>query len=159
MNHFLGEHKVKVDEKGRIKLPASLKQQMNPEANGKFVVNRGFEGCLELYPLDIWIKYRNALQKKINKFNPKHRSFLRRFIGGATELTLDAADRLNFPNHLLKEIEVMDEAYLTPGQDTIELWSVKKYEANVLGMDAETYEDLANEVLGDINLWDDNATE
>ncbi len=156
MSHFLGEHKVKVDSKGRIKLPASLKQQMNPEAQGKFVVNRGFEGCLELYPLDVWIRYRNALQKKVNKFNPKHRKFIRRFISGATELVLDAADRLNFPNHLLKEIEVAGEAYLTPGQDTIELWSVKKYEENVLGMDADTYEDLADEVLGDINLWEDN---
>lgn len=156
MSHFLGEHKVKVDSKGRIKLPASLKQQMNPEAQGKFVVNRGFEGCLELYPLDVWVKYRAALQKKVNKFNPKHRIFIRRFISGATELSLDAADRLNFPNHLLNEIDVEKEAYLTPGQDTIELWSVAKYEEQVLGIDAETYEDLASEVLGDINLWEDN---
>ena len=157
MSHFLGEHRVKVDAKGRIKLPASLKQQMSPDAQGKFVVNRGFEGCLELYPLDVWIRYRKALQKKVNKFNPKHRKFIRRFISGATELSLDAADRLNFPNHLLKEVEVQGEAYLTPGQDTIELWSVQKYEENVLGIDADTYEGLADEVLGGISLWDDNS--
>jgi MraZ protein len=155
VSNFLGEHKVKVDSKGRIKLPAALKSQMNPEANGKFVVNRGFEGCLELYPLDVWIKYRKLLQKKVNKFNPKHRQFIRRFISGATELTLDAADRLNFPNHLLEHANVEGEAYLTPGQDTIELWSVKRYEEDVLGVDADTYEGLADDVLGDANLWDD----
>lgn len=156
MSNFLGEHRVKVDNKGRIKLPSSLKQQMNPEAQGKFVVNRGFEGCLELYPLDVWIRYRQVLQRKVNKFNPQHRKFIRRFISGATELALDGADRLNFPNHLLREIGVTGEAYLTPGQDTIEVWSVAKYEEQVLGLDAETYEGLANDVLGDINLWDDN---
>ena len=69
VSNFLGEHKVKVDSKGRIKLPAALKSQMNPEANGKFVVNRGFEGCLELYPLDVWIRYRKLLQKKVNKLS------------------------------------------------------------------------------------------
>ncbi len=156
MSHFLGEHKVRIDSKGRIKLPAALKAQMNPGANGKFVVNRGFEGCLELYPLDVWVRYRKVLQKKVNKFNPRHRKFIRRFISGATELSLDAADRLNFPNHLLKEVGAEGEAYLTPGQDTIELWSVKRYEEYVLGVDAETYEGLADDVLGDISLWDDN---
>lgn len=159
MSNFLGEHKVKVDSKGRIKLPSALKQQMNPEAKGRFVVNRGFEGCLELYPLDVWNRYRKVMQRKVNKFNPKHRQFIRRFISGATELTLDAADRLNFPNHLLKEAGVEGDAYLTPGQDTIELWSVKGYEEQVLGLDAETYESLADDVLGDISLWDDNAPE
>jgi len=68
-------------------------------------------------------------------------------------------DRLNFPNHLLEEIGVQGEAFLTPGQDTIELWSVEKYEEQVLGVDAETYEGLAEDVLGDINLWDDNSAE
>ena len=159
MSNFLGEHKVKVDSKGRIKLPSALKQQMNPDAQGKFVVNRGFEGCLELYPLDIWIRYRKVMQKKVNKFNAQHRKFIRRFISGATELSMDAADRLNFPNHLLEEIGVKGEAFLTPGQDTIELWSVEAYEKQVLGVDAETYEGLAEDVLGDINLWDDNSAE
>lgn len=159
MSNFLGEHKVKVDSKGRIKLPSALKQQMNPEAQGKFVVNRGFEGCLELYPLDVWIRYRKVLQKKVNKFNPKHRRFIRRFISGATELNMDAADRLNFPNHMLAEVAISGEAYLTPGQDTIEVWSVERYEKDVLGLDAETYENLADEVLGGINLWDDNSEE
>ena len=37
---FLGEHKCKLDEKGRLRLPTALKQQMNPVANGKFVINR-----------------------------------------------------------------------------------------------------------------------
>jgi MraZ protein len=69
---FLGEHKCKLDDKGRLRLPSSLKLQMNPAAQGKFVVNRGFDGCLELYPMDYWIKLRNVMDKQLNMFNSKH---------------------------------------------------------------------------------------
>ena len=43
MSQFLGEFECKVDPKGRIMLPAGLKKQLSPAAEGRFVINRVFE--------------------------------------------------------------------------------------------------------------------
>lgn len=154
---FLGEHKCKLDDKGRLRLPSALKQQMNPTANGKFVINRGFDGCLELYPMDYWVQLKKVMDKKLNKFNSAHREFYRRFTSGATELILDGADRINFPKHLMEYADIKNECYLTPGQNTIEVWSVQKYEERINNFNSDAYQDIANEVMGNINLWEDES--
>lgn len=152
---FLGEHRCKLDDKGRLRLPTALKAQMNPAAQGKFVLNRGFDGCLELYPYDYWLKLRKVMDKKLNKFNSQHREFYRRFTSGATELILDAADRVNLPKHLMEFASIKGECYLTPGQGTIEVWSVAKYEERLTNFNSDAYQDIAQDVMGNISLWDE----
>ncbi len=53
MNGFIGEYEVTLDAKGRFLLPASLKRQTGEDA-ASFVINRGFEKCLGLYPMKSW---------------------------------------------------------------------------------------------------------
>ncbi len=154
--NFLGEHRCKLDDKGRLRLPSSLKQQVNPAAQGKFVVNRGFEGCLELHPFDYWSKLRAAMERKLNKFNSQHREFYRRFMSGATELNMDSVDRINLPKHLLEYAGITGECYLTPGQGTIEIWGVEKYEERLKNFNSDDYQHVADDVMGNINLWEDD---
>ena len=151
---FLGEHEIKIDAKGRMRLPGSLKQQMSPAAKGRFVINRGFETCLEVYPLDVWEKVRAKIEK-LNQFKKKERAFIRYFLRGATELTLDGADRLNLPKHLLEYADIKGAAILTPGKNTLELWNKDKYESE-LAMDSDSFADLAEDVLGDVELTEDD---
>lgn len=152
---FLGEYEIKIDSKGRLRLPAGLKKQMSPAANGRFVVNRGFEKSLEIYPFDVWEKTR-AKVEKLNNFNKKNRKFIRAFLGGATELVLDSADRINIPKHLLEYADINSEAILTPGKHTLELWNKKRYEAE-LDLDSDDFSELAESVLGDIDLGNDDG--
>lgn len=152
---FLGEYEIKIDDKGRMRLPAGLKKQMSPAANGRFVVNRGFEKSLEIYPFDVWEKTR-AKVEKLNNFNKKNRQFIRAFLGGATELVLDTADRINIPKHLLEYADITGEAILTPGKHTLELWNKKRYEAE-LDLDSDNFSELAESVLGDIDLGNDDG--
>ena len=92
MNGFLGEYEVTLDAKGRFLLPASLKKQTGEEA-GSFVINRGFEKCLGLYPMKSWEPIFEQISK-LNDFDPKVRSFRRYFLNGATIMELDSAGRL-----------------------------------------------------------------
>lgn len=154
---FLGEYEIKIDSKGRLRIPAGLKKQMSPEACNRFVVNRGFEKALEIYPFDIWEKTR-AKVEKLNHFNKKNRRFIRAFLGGATELVLDSADRINIPKHLLEYADIKGEAIITPGKHTLELWNKKRYEAE-LDLDSDDFADLAENVLGDIDLGEDETEE
>lgn len=152
---FLGEYEIKLDAKGRLRLPGALKQQLTPEVKGRFVVNRGFEECLEIYPFDVWEKVR-AKVERLNQFKKKERAFIRYFLRGATEIVLDGADRLNIPKHLLDYAGIKGDAIITPGKNTLELWDKDKYEQE-LAMDSESFADLAEDVLGDFDLdIDDN---
>ena len=54
MTNFIGEFECKLDAKGRLMLPSSLRKQLDPAAQESFVMNRGFEKCLVLYPKNDW---------------------------------------------------------------------------------------------------------
>ena len=59
MNGFHGEYEATADPKGRFLLPGALKKQL-PEGEVKFILSRGFENCLTLYPMKTW---ENILEK------------------------------------------------------------------------------------------------
>lgn len=149
MSGFLGEYEVRIDVKGRVKLPSGLKKQLNPETKGRFVVNRGFEKCLVLYPYNEWQAV-SAKVNKLNRFVRKNREFIRYFFRGATEVLLDSSDRLNLPNHLLQYAGVKKEGLLAANENIIEIWNKQHYE-KLMTMESDDFADLAEEVMGDQN--------
>ena len=56
MAGLVGEFEVKMDAKGRFMLPSGLKKQLPPAAQRDFMLNKGFEDCLTLFPLFEWGK-------------------------------------------------------------------------------------------------------
>jgi MraZ protein len=56
MNQLLGEYECKIDDKSRMRLPSGLISQLGKRETYSFVVNRGFEKCLMLYPEEVWLK-------------------------------------------------------------------------------------------------------
>lgn len=149
MQGFLGEYEVKMDAKGRIKLPAGLIKQLDPGNNGRFVINRGFEKCLVMYPMNEWEKISSKVNK-LNTFERKKREFVRYFYRGATELQLDSTDRLNLPNHLLKYADIGKDLLLAAHNNTIEVWNSTRYE-ELMSIESDDFADLAEEVMGDLN--------
>ena len=99
MTNFIGEFECKLDAKGRLMLPSSLRKQLDPAAQERFVMNRGFEKCLVLYPKNDW-EYISAEVNKLNQYVKKNREFIRYFYRGATELGLDGTGRMLFPKRL-----------------------------------------------------------
>ncbi len=149
MTRFLGEYDCKVDGKGRIKLPAALKKQLMPEAKGKFVINRGFEACLVLYPFNEW----ESISAEINELNlyvKKNREFVRYFYRGATELNLDALARILLPKRLLDYASIKQELVLFAYSNRIEVWNRKQYE-QLLTKEPDDFSSLAEEVMGKPN--------
>ncbi len=152
MAGFLGEYPVTIDGKGRLKIPTALKKQFNPAVKGRFVINRGFEKCLVLYPFDEWEKI-TARVNKLNTFKKEHRDFVRIFYRGATELSLDSADRLLLPKHLLEFGGIKVDALLAARNTVIEMWNQKTYDGQ-MKVDSDQFADLAERVMGgqDLNL-------
>jgi MraZ protein len=144
--NLIGEYECRLDDKSRILLPAALKKQVNEEAHDKFVINRGFEGCLVLYPQNIWDET-TAKMNKLNLFIKDHRQFVRAFNNGATPLALDSQNRLLLPKHLLDYASIDKEIILFAYSDRIEVWNKKTY-LELVSREPEDFAQLAEKVMG-----------
>jgi MraZ protein len=143
---FLGEYEVTLDSKGRFLLPAGLKKQMPEEDSASFVINRGFEKCLTLYPLKSWEPIFSNISK-LNDFDPKVREFRRWFLNGATQMDLDSAGRLLIPKNLADHAGLEKDVVLVSAVNKIEIWDKTKYQQFFDSFSPEAYSDLAAEVM------------
>lgn len=147
MGFLIGEYECKLDTKGRMVVPAALKRQLPDVEREGLVVNRGFEKNLVIYTRAEWDKILKQLSR-LNQFQVKNREFVRRFMSGATELSLDSAGRVLLPKSLLEYAEVGVELVLACNLEKIEVWSKTKYEEQMNAVSAEDFADLAEEVMG-----------
>ena len=146
MTGFLGEFEATVDAKGRFLLPAGLKKQLPEGENTRFVINRGFEKCLSLYPKQSW----DPLYAKIstlNDFDPKVREFRRYFLNGATEVELDSAGRLLLPPNLKEYAGLDKDIILASAVDKIEIWSAENYKKFFESYSHVDFSNLAQQVM------------
>ncbi|HWC53373.1 MAG TPA: division/cell wall cluster transcriptional repressor MraZ [Chitinophagaceae bacterium] len=146
MTGFLGEYEATLDAKGRFLLPAGFKKQL-PEVDAThFVINRGFEKCLSLYPLKNWEPLFEKITK-LNDFDPKVRQFLRYYLNGATQVEPDTAGRLLIPPNLKEYAELKKDIVLVAAVNKIEIWDSNKYKQLFDSFSAETFSDLAKDVM------------
>lgn len=149
MNGFHGEYEATVDQKGRFLLPGGLKKQL-PEGENRFILSRGFEKCLTLYPLKSWEQI-IAKISQLNDFDPKVREFRRQFLGGATEVELDSAGRMLLPQTLKEFAGISKNIILAAALDRFEIWDAGKYKQLFEDFSPEAFSNLAAEVMGDKN--------
>lgn len=147
MTGFLGEYEATLDAKGRFLLPAGFKKQLPEEETNRFVINRGFEKCLALYPMRTW----EPLFAKItglNEFDPKQREFRRAFLNGATYVEPDKAGRILLPPSLKVYAELQKDIVLMATGDKIEIWDSNKYKQFFDSISSDALSDLGKDVLG-----------
>lgn len=145
MSSFKGSYMYSVDEKGRVSLPAKLRKYVSPEANDTFVVTRGFEKCLFVYPLDEWNKLEANL-RGLSSYNSQHRLFLRAILELAQDSQLDAQARITIPPELREYAGIQNEVRIIGTLDKIELWNPKIYEEYKKNQ-SESYESIAASVM------------
>ena len=149
MKQLLGEYECKIDAKGRMRLPSGLIGQLGEGQPLRFVINRGFENCLMLYPEAVW----NTITTEINQlnlYNKKNRDFVRYFYRGAHKVALDNADRILVTKRLLEYAGIQKDVILSAYNDRIEIWAKDQYD-HLLDEEPDDFSDLAEDVLGKIN--------
>jgi MraZ protein len=147
MTGFLGEYESTLDSKGRFLLPAGLKKQLPEEETSKYVINRGFDKCLTLYPMKTWEPL-FAKVNGLNEFEPKQREFKRAFLNGATYVEPDTAGRILLPPNLKVYAGLEKDIVLMAAGDKIEIWDSNKYKQFFDSISSEALSDLGNQVLG-----------
>jgi len=152
MTGFHGEYQSTIDAKGRFHLPGSLKKQL-VEGENRFIVSRGFEKCLTLYPMKSWQGILDRISQ-LNDFDPKVRQFRRQFLGGATEVELDGAGRILLPPTLREFALPGKEIVLAAALDRFEIWDASKYKQLFEDFSADEFSNLAQEVMAGIKKQD-----
>jgi len=146
MTGFLGEYEATLDAKGRFLLPAGFKKQLPDPEGARWVINRGFEKCLALYPVQNWEPLFADISK-LNDFDPKVREFRRYFLNGATFVEPDTAGRLLVPPNLKVHADLEKDIVLVAAVNKIEIWDSKKYKQLFDSFSPDAFSNLAQEVM------------
>jgi len=147
---FYGQHTVLMDNKGRIALPSKLRPA--PTADSEtiegFMLTKGLDGCLTLYPDKQWEIIQNRLDT-LDFTRRDFRYFGRRLYSVAVPVNLDRQGRMLIPAHLQKEAGLSREILVIGANRWIELWDPERYQEYLDGY-GQSYEEVA-EKLFDVN--------
>jgi MraZ protein len=146
MAGFKGQAEYSIDSKGRVAIPARMRNVLNPEAKSTFTITRGFERCIFAYPMDQWITI-EAEMSSLNAYNKDARAFMRSILMWADEVTLDGQGRISIPKPLAEFAGVSDRALIIGTLDRIEIWNPEAFK-RYMDEQADEYETLAEQVMG-----------
>lgn len=135
---FMGEYTHNMDKKGRLIIPAKIRDELEE----KFVITRGLDNCLFLYPMPEWKKLEEKLTS-LPMTSKNARNFVRFFFSGANECELDKQGRVSLPLNLRDFAQFEREIVIVGLANRLELWAKEKWDS-YLGEVEESYEDIAD---------------
>ena len=145
INSLTGEYECKIDERGRLKLPSKLIEALGDKRKFTFVVNRGFEKNLILYPKEVWDQKTKQINQ-LNIYEKRQREVVRYFYRGATEISNDSADRILIPGNLISHAGINKNVVLFAYQNIVEIWSKDNY-LEMIGNEPEDFSSLVEGVF------------
>ena len=139
---FLGEYQHSLDSKGRIIVPAKLREELGT----RFIATKGLDNCLFLYPLDEW----RTIEAKVRSLpftKADVRSFARFLFSGASELEIDKQGRILLPPNLRDYAGIEKDLIIIGVGARVEIWASDKWEQYNLTA-ASSYEKIAENLEG-----------
>ena len=130
---FMGEYNHTIDAKGRLIIPAKFRELLGEE----FVLTKGLDGCLSVYPMDEWKTFEEKL-RALPLTNKNARTFSRFFVAGATMCELDKQGRILVPQALREFADLEKEVVITGNLNKAEIWSKEKWSENCCYDDLES---------------------
>lgn len=115
---FMGEYHHNIDEKNRLVIPSKFREELGDE----FVITRGLDNCLFIYPKNNW----ELIVEKLKKLPfTKHdaRYFTRFFLSGASVCEVDRSGRVIIPTPLTTFANISKECVVIGANDRIEIWA------------------------------------
>ena len=129
---LIGEYEHSLDAKGRLIMPAKLRQDMGE----KFIVTKGLDGCLFAFSQEEWLIFENKL-KLLPLSDKNARNFVRFFLAGATECELDKQGRFLIPMNLRTAASLEKEAVIIGVGTRLEIWNKAIWESKDEEISAE----------------------
>lgn len=120
---FMGEYHHTIDDKGRLIVPAKIRYELG----SNFIVTRGLDKCLAIYPSTEWSKVIDKYKQLPDTKDA--RKFKRFLLSGATANDFDKQGRVNISIPLIDYAELERDCIIIGVDDHLEVWSKNNWES------------------------------
>jgi MraZ protein len=138
---FLGTHAPKLDDKGRVILPAKFRAEL---AAG-LVLTRGQENCLYVFSEAEFAELNDRI-RQAPVTSRAARDFLRVFLSGASDETPDAQNRITIPQVLRDYAGLRRDLTVIGAGNRIEIWDAEAWAAYLADHEA-AFANTSEEVI------------
>ncbi|SDI66241.1 division/cell wall cluster transcriptional repressor MraZ [Natribacillus halophilus] len=142
---FMGEYQHAIDEKGRLIIPSKFREELGDQ----FVVTRGMDQCVFVYPKSEWEQLEQKL-KSLPFTKKDARAFTRFFFSGAAEATFDKQGRVNIPSTLRQHAQLEKDCVVIGVSRRVEIWNQSIWE-DYFAESQSSFSDIA-ESLEELDL-------
>jgi len=138
---FLGTHHPRLDDKGRLFLPAKFRELLA----GGIVITKGQEHCLFVFPRDEFLRV-TAAMREAPLSNKDARDYIRVFLSGASDEVPDRQGRITVPAPLREYAGLAKECVVIGTGSRVEIWAATAWSAYLESKEG-TFAELSEEVL------------
>ena len=138
---FFGTYTPKLDDKGRLILPAKFRDQLA----GGLMVTRGQEHCLYVWPQDEIARITDRL-REAPVSNKATRDYVRMFSSAASDETPDKQGRITIPPKLREWASLGKDVVVIGAMTRLEIWDETAWNSYSEGHE-ESFAELSDEVF------------
>ena len=138
---FLGTHAPRLDDKGRIFLPAKFRDELA----GGLVITKGQERCLYVWPQEEFGRLTESM-RNAPVTSKAARDYMRVLFAGASDEVPDRQGRVTIPPALRDYAGLTRDCIVIGANTRVEIWDAQAWEA-YLGEQEPRFSDLSEEVL------------
>ena len=148
-NTFIGEYAYSLDSKGRVNIPAKFRQSLSADSQNTFVITRGLDPCIWVYPLEQWKEIENNL-RNLSSVKNIHRTFVRDTARYASPSTYDKQGRITLTPSLIEYAGLEKDALIIGMVSKMEIWNpvqMDKTDKETIKIDPAAYDELAEKII------------
>lgn len=129
MSTFIGNIEAKLDEKGRIFIPAAYRKILSEQESRHIIMRRDTDNeCLIFYPEQVWNEKVQALRLALDEWDPEDQLILMQFMSDAETLEMDNQGRVLLQKRTLEMIGAKENALFVGMLDRFALWAPDNFE-------------------------------
>ena len=129
----------------KITIPSKVRYELGEG----FVVTRGLDHCLYVYPKQEWENIIAKYQKLPNTKDA--RNFMRFFLSGATTCEFDKQGRINIQSSLIHYAELKKECIIVGVSDHLEIWSQELWQ-QLFDENEENFSSMADSLFSNLEI-------
>ncbi|HEX2327925.1 MAG TPA: division/cell wall cluster transcriptional repressor MraZ [Candidatus Angelobacter sp.] len=127
---FRGNHPTRVDEKGRLKVPAEFKRLIDEKYGTQFYITSLDGKVAQVYPFEEWQRIEEKLAR-LSNFNPTKKKFLNRTNYYGQVVDMDGQGRLLVPGLLRESAQIQGEVAVVGNLTYLEVQSIEAYKKDI----------------------------
>lgn len=128
MSTFIGNIDGRLDDKGRIFIPAVYRRILAEAESKKIVMRRDTDNeCLMFYPEYVWNEKVEQLRQALDEWNPEDQLILMQFMSDAEYLDMDGQGRILLQRKNLETIGAQQDVLFVGMLDRFALWAPQTF--------------------------------